>query len=132
MNKVKALQAFYIFNTLKGYKEAIELLQSIQASPLDVINLYSDYESFDSNALQLLLDYLTIQRAHLTTVRTRILEGDLDDPDLLQVCEAVDNTLLKLYFQLNEYMIRPLLRIPNLCSIQDCQRLFVNVILFMD
>ena len=84
ITKVKAMQAQYMFSDEKKYKQAIELLESLNASPVDIIELYpafrdsadADSDSagtsllnehdHDIEALEALLDYLSRERAQLT------------------------------------------------------------------
>lgn len=40
--RVRGLHAHYKFTQLHKYEESITMLQELQASPLDVINLYPD------------------------------------------------------------------------------------------
>ena len=50
--KVEALHSYYLFNVCKKYTQALELLESLNASPLDVLELYPDLiEPGDTSSL---------------------------------------------------------------------------------
>ncbi|TPX32046.1 hypothetical protein SmJEL517_g04791 [Synchytrium microbalum] len=74
--RVKSLLAHHMFTDQARYEEAVALLQGVEASPLDVINLYPDIApvdpestdpvtTSDKRALLVLKDYLTNQRGLL-------------------------------------------------------------------
>ncbi|KAJ3012619.1 Vam6/Vps39-like protein [Thoreauomyces humboldtii] len=81
--RIRGMYAHYLFRSEAKYREAIDLLQELQASPLDVINLYPDLSPpepdadpaepapppSDRKAVYLLLAYLTEQRSVLSNLR---------------------------------------------------------------
>ncbi|KAJ3124851.1 Vam6/Vps39-like protein [Nowakowskiella sp. JEL0407] len=77
--RVKGMHAHHLFTYEKKYREAVKMLEELKGSPLDVINLYPEFneEYFDHSAppapseraaLQVLMDYLTSQRAILAGI----------------------------------------------------------------
>ncbi|KAJ3163142.1 Vam6/Vps39-like protein [Geranomyces michiganensis] len=92
--RIRGMYAHHLFRTEHRYAEALAILQELQASPLDIINLYPDLAppepggghgeeedeksgagpapevpQTDSKAVRMLLTYLTEQRAVLSKLR---------------------------------------------------------------
>ncbi|KAJ1537205.1 Vam6/Vps39-like protein, partial [Nowakowskiella sp. JEL0078] len=89
--RVRGMQAHYMFTYEHKYAEAIAILQELKGSPLDVINLFPEFNPdladpscpfipSEKAALLILMDYLTTQRAVLTRLRKEFEEAGFPMP----------------------------------------------------
>ncbi|KND00773.1 uncharacterized protein SPPG_03886 [Spizellomyces punctatus DAOM BR117] len=153
--RVRGMYAHHIFTTEHKYQEALSILKELQASPLDVINLYPDLSPpdpdggtpepaapSDKKAMYLLMNYLSEQRAVLAKLRQQqeYLAGmkQAEPPDsalqaqypvladTLYLSEVVDTTLLKVYLSINEALVGSLLRVPNACNVEESEQLLLE------
>ena len=130
---VRGMEAHYMFE-LKEYSKAIAILQELNASPIDVINLYPDFKISDTDSiindesdvdsLIPLMDYLTRERNVLKKIRATVVGNDLVDVDYL--AGIVDTTLLKVYLQVNESLAFSLLRVENFCLFEESRYILSN------
>eukprot|EP00842_Homolaphlyctis_polyrhiza_P006700 jgi/Hompol1/7030/HPOL_002403-RA len=145
--KVRALQAYHMFSTKLMYDEALSILESLNASPLDVLDLFPsllDDEAewpipvSDRAALHALSGYLSRERARLARYRAKLkrsaaksasLAGfnaeqeTLDFADACNLSKLVDTSLLKVYLLLNSPLLGSLVRVDNFCDLITTQRL---------
>ncbi|KAI8907010.1 vacuolar sorting protein 39 domain 2-domain-containing protein [Powellomyces hirtus] len=149
--RIRGMFAHYLFRSEHRYQEALSILRELQASPLDIINLYPDLAPpdpdgnaetvppSDKKAVYLLLTYLTEQRALLSKLRLQQEHYDgshaqtNDNPqvypilaDTLYLSEVVDTTLLKVYLMVNEALVGPLLRVSNYCNVEESEPLLLK------
>ncbi|KAI9202891.1 vacuolar sorting protein 39 domain 2-domain-containing protein [Polychytrium aggregatum] len=147
--RVRALHAYHMFAVEKKYKEAIEILEQLDASPIDVINLFPDLAVVDPDdeptetapesdpkALEILVIYLTGQRNILSELKNNLegryavvseprrkdsLRAELEET--LYLMQLVDTTLLKVYLAINDGMVGPLMNVTNSCDVEITETL---------
>jgi hypothetical protein len=140
--KVKGLYAQYLFGIEKKYSEAIQILENLKASPLDIVELFPDImdehieEKSDEAALGELARYLARERVKLhqfniqlskkltkesgslvsfrSLSTTERMEQSLQDTN--QLLEFVETALLHTYLVTNNPLLGPLLRVENHCN----------------
>ncbi|KAJ3387094.1 Vam6/Vps39-like protein [Lobulomyces angularis] len=133
--RVKGLEAHYKFTQLHQYEEAIKTLEDLNASPLDVINLFPDLAinedndvspepvpASEKNAIIQLMHYLTDQRTKLNKFRS--IKGNANTKQFeesIYLSQVIDTTLLKVYLKINDSFARSLLRIDNNCLVEECE-----------
>ncbi|KAI8812376.1 CNH domain-containing protein [Cladochytrium replicatum] len=89
--RVRGLYAHHIFTAERKYEEAVNILEELKASPIDVINLYPDLMGqkdyvgppSERKALLVLMDYLTSQRAVLGKYRQEFEHAGFTPPEIL-------------------------------------------------
>ncbi|KAJ3055453.1 Vam6/Vps39-like protein [Rhizophlyctis rosea] len=148
--RVRGLYAHHIFTNEKRYAEAVSILQELQASPIDVINLYPDLaidtaeeestehvEPSDTKALRILMDYLINQRVVLAKLKQQQEHsGSYEDyptvADTVYLMEIVDTTLLKVYLRVNKSLVGPLVRIQNYCNLEESEKVLLDNQRYLD
>ena len=143
MVKVKGCHAQHLFVFEKNYKKAIEVLKELNASPLDIIELYPDFseldmkaDTIDISALQELALYLASERSKLSTLekvlKDKIYESNhgitsfksfinLDQlqssfEDSKTLLEFVETNLMHIYLMIDSPLLGPLVRVNNSCN----------------
>ncbi|KAI8923125.1 vacuolar sorting protein 39 domain 2-domain-containing protein [Entophlyctis helioformis] len=85
ITKVRALQAHYMFADEHKYQEALDILENLNASPLDVLDLMpalldddTDLSTmeWDRGAVEAIAGYLSRERARLSKYRARLPHPD--------------------------------------------------------
>ncbi|KAJ3361071.1 Vam6/Vps39-like protein [Kappamyces sp. JEL0680] len=140
--KVKGGYAQYLFMAEHKYKEAIQVLEDLNASPLDVVELYPDLmeehcdTKSDPSALHHLSRYLSRERVKLLKYQKELedqiascnqsmssirsmtvyeaLESSLTDVNTL--VEFVETCLLQVYLVTKSPLLGPLLRVSTSCN----------------
>ena len=124
--KVKGAFAQYLFG-VGEYEKSISVLEGVNASPLDVLELYpdvlgnddSELESSSIDALLPLSQYLTKQRAKLQVFRKDITQQDglnfaemqRQSQQTAELLLIVETSLLKVLIRTNSPLLKPLLRL---------------------
>ncbi|KAI8823117.1 vacuolar sorting protein 39 domain 2-domain-containing protein [Fimicolochytrium jonesii] len=148
--RIRGMYAHHLFRAEHKYQEGLSILQELNASPLDVINLFPEFappdpdassepvQPSDRNAIMLLLTYLTEQRGVLSRLRqqqeayAKSVMGSASQAattniaDTVYLSEVVDTTLLKVYLQVNEALVGPLLRVTNHCNVSESESLLLH------
>ncbi len=143
MVKVKGCYAQHLFIVEKKYRQAINVLEDLNASPLDIIELYPDFSELDLNidainitALQELALYLARERSKLLKYKKVLndkvyesnhgitsfksftnldqLESSLEDSKTL--LEFVETNLMHIYLMIDSPLLGPLVRVNNSCN----------------
>jgi hypothetical protein len=138
--RVESLEAHWMFTSLGKHEDAIDILSGLEASPLDVINLYPEFHvgdyagSFDPSladqstldSLLPLMRYLVDQRNTLSRFRgeTMPLVDTLEES--LYLSRIIDTTLLRVYLRVNESFAASLLRIGNFCSLEESEEILIE------
>ncbi len=143
INGIKAFQAHHLFTQEKRYQAALDLLQAIDASPHDVIDLFVQFRLLDPEAtfsepgidfisekiilntaeraaMDALASYLSTQRA---SRRCANQNPDVDLNDL----ELIDTYLLAIYMKLYPTLAQALLRVTNYCNVETSEQLLKDV-----
>ncbi|KAI8913372.1 hypothetical protein EDD86DRAFT_200415 [Gorgonomyces haynaldii] len=132
--KVKGMYAQFLFKIERKFEKAIEILEDLNASPLDVLDLYPDLEEIqEREALYALSLYLARERTRLSKYRNKqtqrrvsISYADISDQpmlsDALYLSELVDTTLLRVYVQMQSPLLGSLLRVENYCHKETCEQ----------
>ena len=124
--KVKGAFAQYLFG-VREYEKSISVLEGVNASPLDVLELYPDVlenddaelEGSSIDALLPLSQYLTKQRAKLQLFRQDITQQDglnfaemqRQSQQTAELLLVVETSLLKVLIRTNSPLLKPLLRL---------------------
>jgi hypothetical protein len=140
--KVKGVYAQYLFGIEKKYSEAIQILENLKASPLDIVELFPDImdenieERSDELALKELGRYLARERVKLHQFNIQLSKKLSKESDSLvsfrslsttermeqsihdtnQLLEFVETALLHTYLVTNNPLLGPLLRVENNCN----------------
>ena len=129
--KVKGAYAQYLFCIENKYEQSLSVLESVNASPLDVLELYPDIldnqEQFTNSdvasnpdSLIPLAQYLSKQRAKLITFKFELenkrngLDGTKDEGEFfeaLNLLSLVERCLLKTLLATNSSLLKPFLRL---------------------
>ncbi|KAI9289950.1 vacuolar sorting protein 39 domain 2-domain-containing protein [Umbelopsis sp. AD052] len=72
-----------------------------------------------TEAVSYLIRFLTDRRQKLT----KALNKEQDRSTLLHMATQVDTALLKAYMMNNDALVGPLVRVPNHCDVQECEKL---------
>lgn len=137
--KVKGVYAQYLFNAKNLFSEAISVLETLNASPLDIVEFYPDIldegsqEKSDPTALFALSQYLSRERAKLVVLKHDLAEQIKNlknsarsmsnyDPleasyqDATSLLEFVETVLLQVYLTTDSPLLGSLLRVENSCN----------------
>lgn len=142
--KVKGCHAHHLFTTEKKFKEAIKILEELNASSLDVVELFPDFVELESRsnleseapALKQLGLYLARERVRLSKYQRVLLdkieesnhgmtsfrsfttleqlESSLEDSKNL--LEFVETSLMQVYLMIDSPLLGPLVRVKNSCN----------------
>ena len=138
--RVESLEAHWMFTSLGRYEDAIGVLSALEASPLDVINMYPEFHvgdyagSFDRtgseesnlDSLLPLMRYLVEQRNTLNRFRGENMPMVDDLEESLYLSRIIDTTLLRVYLRVNESFAASLLRIVNYCDLEECEVILIE------
>jgi hypothetical protein len=131
-----------MFTSLGLYMEAIDILCGLEASPLDVINMYPEFHvgdyagSFDRgggevesgmDAMVPLMHYLVEQRNRLNRFRGEMMPMVEELEESLYLSRVIDTTLLRVYLRVNESFAASLLRIRNFCELEESEEILVEL-----
>lgn len=141
--RIQQLYSFHLF--MEGqFKKALDLFWELKTDPTQVIGLYPNMLSDDSNivlqypqtppklkgvvldkALKALSDYLTNWRHKLDSILRSSSSDAISARDLQRyemIYEIVDTTLIKCYLQTNPMLVSNLLRLPNKCNFEQTEK----------
>jgi hypothetical protein len=135
------MYAQYLFKVEFKYMESVLILEKLNASPLDVIELYPDFFGENTNeiasctdAVVVLGEYLHRERYRLMKYRTIVKNSDVSETrlsvfnfdsdgqgqnqysDALQLSEFVDNMLLKAYVTIQSPLLGSFLKNETFCN----------------
>jgi hypothetical protein len=154
--KVKGVYSQYLFNVEKNYEEALKVLESLNASPMDVVELYPDIMDekdgpcSEHSALFHLGQYLARERSRLliyikdlssqivkwneslTSFKSisALEEIELTLNDSRNILEFTETALLQVYLISNNPLLGPLLRMQTSCNYERTVALLLKYKVF--
>lgn len=76
-----------------------------------------------TEAVSYLIRFLTDRRQKLTKALNKQQHDEDERQALLHMATQVDTALLKAYMMNNDALVGPLVRVPNHCDVQECEKL---------
>lgn len=76
-----------------------------------------------TEAVSYLIRFLTDRRQKLTKALNKQQHDEDERQTLLHMATQVDTALLKAYMMNNDALVGPLVRVPNHCDVQECEKL---------